>query len=126
MTKEPPMVGRGGAAAQYPTEITGDGVAIVAPTGRLDLAVAPVFGQHLIDLVGTGHTRVVVDLSAVELIDSSGLGALVAGFEAARDNGGDLKIMSPAEQPRLVLELTNVNRLLHTVTSVETAFDDQT
>ncbi len=64
----------------------------------------------------------VVDLSAVELIDSSGLGALVAGFDAARDSGGDLKIMSPAEQATMVLELTNVNRILRTVTSAETAF----
>lgn len=65
----------------------------------------------------------VVDLSAVESVDSSGLGALVAGFEAARDSGGDLKIMSPTEQPALVLELTSVNHVLRTVPSAETAFD---
>ena len=94
------------------------------PQGRLDLTTAAVLDRHFSDLVGKGHTRLVVDLSDVELIDSSGLGALVSGFEAARASGGDLKIMSPSEQAALVLELTNVNRLLITVTSAETAFDD--
>ena len=120
------MKGRGRAAAESPTRIAGDGVVVVAPQGRLDLPVAPGLRKQLIGLVEEGHTRVVVDLSAVELIDSSGLGALVAGFEAARDNGGDLKIMSPNEQATLVMELTNVNRVLRTVTSAEMAFDDHT
>jgi anti-sigma B factor antagonist len=94
------------------------------PHGRLDLAAAPSLDRQLADLVRTGHTRLVVDLSEVELIDSSGLGALVSGFEAARASGGDLKIMSPREQAALVLELTNVNRLLLIVASADTAFDD--
>lgn len=117
------MKGRGRAVEEFPTRITGDGVVVVAPKGRLDLDVATDLRKRLLGLVETGHTRLVVDLSAVELIDSSGLGALVAGLEAARDNGGDLKIMSPAEQATLVLELTHVNRVLHTVTSADTAFD---
>ena len=120
------MVGRDRSVGEHPTRITHDGVVVVAPKGRLDLPVAPGVRRQLIGLVESGHTRVVVDLSAVELIDSSGLGALVAGFEAARDNGGDLTIMSPTEQATLVLELTNVNRVLRTVTSAEVAFRDHT
>lgn len=96
---------------------------VVTPTGRLDSAVASDLRRQLIGLVETGYILMVVDLSAVESVDSSGLGALVAGFEAARDSGGDLKIMSPTEQPALVLELTSVNHVLRTVPSAETAFD---
>lgn len=118
------MKGRGRAVEEFPTRITGDGVVVVSPKGRLDLPVATDLRKELLGLVEAGHNRLVVDLSAVELIDSSGLGALVAGFEAARDNGGDLKIMSPTEQATMVLELTNVNRVLRTVTSAETAFDE--
>lgn len=110
--------------AEFPTRITDGGAVVVSPQGRLDLSVAPGFRKQLIGLVAAGHTRVVVDLSAVELIDSSGLGALVAGFEAARDRGGDLKIMSPNEQATLVLELTNVNRVLRTAAPADMAFDD--
>jgi anti-anti-sigma factor len=119
-------MGRRRAVEEFPTRITGDGVVVIAPEVRLDLPVAADLRKQLLGLVETGHTRLVVDLSAVELIDSSGLGALVAGFEAARDNGGDLKIMSPTEQATMVLELTNVNRVLRTVTSAETAFEEHT
>lgn len=115
---------KGRAAAQSTTSITDDGVVVVSPRDRLDLASAPALRTRLLDLVEAGHTRLVVDLSGVELIDSSGLGALVTGFEAAREVGGDLKIMSPREQATLVLELTNVNRVLRTVTSPRGAFDD--
>jgi anti-sigma B factor antagonist len=116
------MKGRGGPVEESSTQIIGDGIVVVAPQGRLALPVAAGLRNQLLGLVAAGHTRLVVDLSAVELIDSSGLGALVAGFDAARDSGGDLKIMSPAEQATMVLELTNVNRILRTVTSAETAF----
>lgn len=120
------MKGRGQPSEGFRTRITHAGVVAVEPQGRLDLLVAPGLRKQLIDLVAAGYNRVVVDLSGVELIDSSGLGALVAGFEAARDNGGDLKVMSPPEQATLVLELTNVNRVLRTVPSADTAFDHHT
>lgn len=116
------MKGRVRADSKYPSNITEDGVAVVVPSGRLDLPVASALRTQLLDLVTAGHTRIVVDLSGVDLIDSSGLGALVFGFEAARESGGDLKIMSPGEQPTLVLELTNVNRVLLTVDSLDGAF----
>lgn len=98
---------------------------VITPRGLLDLSVAPDLRQQLLELVNAGHTRLVVDLAGVDLIDSSGLGALVAGFEAARERGGDLKIMSPGEQAVLVLELTNLNRVLHSVESAESAFGDR-
>lgn len=120
------MNGRSRAVVKAQTRITENGVVVVGPRGRLDLPIAPDLRKQLLDLVSAGSTRLVVDLSAVDLIDSSGLGALVAGFEAAREAGGDLKIMAPGEQAVLVLELTNVNRVLRTADSAETAFDDLT
>lgn len=109
--------------AKNSMRFTDTGVAVVSPRGRLDLPGAPDLRKQLLDLVDVGHSRLVVDLSGVDLIDSSGLGVLVAAYEAARESGGDLKIMSPGEQASLVLELTNLNRVLHCVDSAETAFD---
>lgn len=118
------MKGRAQSFVKAPTRITEGGVVVVTPQGRLDLAVAAGLRTQLLDLVNSGHTRLVIDLSAVDLIDSSGLGALISGFEAARDSGGDLKIMSPREQPLLVLELTNLDRVLRATNSVDDAFDN--
>lgn len=107
-----------------PTRTTPNGVVVITPRGRLDLAAAPDLRSQLLELVHAGRSRLVVDLSGVDLIDSSGLGALVSGFEAARESGGDLKLMAPGEQARLVLELTNLNRVLRSVDSAENAFDE--
>ncbi len=88
------------------------------------MMAAPTLREQLHALVQGGQTRIVVDLSGVETIDSSGLGALISGLKAARQGGGDLRIAAPSEQAVAVLELTNLNRVLKAVDSADTAFDD--
>jgi anti-sigma B factor antagonist len=67
---------------------------------------------------------VVVDLAAVGFMDSSGLGALVAGLKKARQEGGDLRLTGVNQQVATVLELTNLDRVLHVHASVAEATDD--
>lgn len=54
--------------------VDGDAVAI-RPEGRLNMVAAPKLRDQLHELVGAGSSRIVVDLSGTEFIDSSGLGA---------------------------------------------------
>lgn len=99
---------------------------MVRPEGRLDMVAAPGLREQLQTLVRGGDTRLVVDLSGVDALDSSGLGALISGLKAARQSGGDLLIVAPGEQARAVLELTNLDRVLKTVASGDSAFDTGT
>ncbi|AWH96473.1 STAS domain-containing protein [Dietzia psychralcaliphila] len=96
---------------------------VVQPTGRLNMVAAPGLRDQLRDLVDGGSRRVVVDLSATEFIDSSGLGALISGLKAARQAGGDLRIAAPNTQVRSVLKLTRLDRVLTAYESANTAFD---
>lgn len=107
-----------------PTRVTASGVVVLRPEGRLNLVAAPGLRGQLHSLVGEGRTRLVVDLSAVDTIDSSGLGALISGLKAARQSGGDLRIAAPGEQVTAVLELTNLSSVLKTYGSADSAFDD--
>jgi anti-sigma B factor antagonist len=61
------------------------------------------------------------DLGAVPFVDSSGLGALIGGLKAARLAGGDLRLARPAEQAAMILELTNLSRVLRAHATVEEA-----
>ncbi|MBV9357918.1 MAG: STAS domain-containing protein [Chloroflexi bacterium] len=97
------------------------GVAVVEVVGRLDLLSAAEVRSCLATAVADGQRRLVVDLGRVEFIDSSGLGALVSGLKSARQAGGDLRIARPAEQARLVLQLTTLDRVLRPHDSVEDA-----
>jgi len=70
------------------------------------------------------QARIVVDLSAVDFIDSSGLGALIGGLKAARQEGGDLRIACAGDQVKAVLKLTNLDRILAPYGTVEEARHD--
>ncbi|BDX34727.1 anti-sigma factor antagonist [Mycobacterium antarcticum] len=109
---------------KFAARTTDSGVVVIAPEGRLNMVAAPELRKQLHDLVDGGSNRVVVDLSAIEFIDSSGLGALISGLKLTRSAGGDLRIAAPREQVLTVLELTNLNRVLRTYDSADRAFDD--
>jgi anti-sigma B factor antagonist len=68
-----------------------------------------------------GHRWLVVDLAGVGFVDTSGVGALVAGFKGARQDGGDLRLACPCAQARLVLRLTGLERVLGAYDTVEHA-----
>lgn len=97
------------------------GVAVVRMAGRLDLLTASAAKQRLAETVTAGSPRLVVDLAEVAFVDSSGLGALIGGLKAARLGGGDLRIARPAEQARVILGLTTLDRVLKVYASVEEA-----
>jgi anti-anti-sigma factor len=100
-----------------------DGVAVVEMVGDLNLLCASDVRTSLAAAVNDGQRRLVVDLSQVKFIDSSGLGALISGLKSARQAGGDLRIASPGEQARVVLKLTTLDRVLRPYDSVEDALD---
>jgi anti-anti-sigma factor len=100
-----------------------DRYAVVKPEGRLTAPSVPQLRAAVDDLVGAGTARIVVDLSATEFIDSSGLGALIGGLKAARVAGGDLRIAAVTEPVRRVLKLTNLDRVLAEHPTAESAFD---
>jgi anti-sigma B factor antagonist len=104
--------------------MTDDRTAVLQPTGRLNMVAAPAFKSLVEETVAGGRTRIVVDLGAVTFIDSSGLGALIAGLKATRQAGGDLRIADVPEQVMTVLRLTNLDRVLRAHPTVADASHD--
>ena len=107
------------------TEVTaaGEGAAVLRPQGRLTMVTAPQFRKLIEETVRGGRARIVVDLSATDFMDSSGLGALIAGLKTARQAGGDLRIAALTPQVTTVLELTNLDRVLRPHETVAAALD---
>ena len=108
---------------EFETSTRDGGVAVLAARGRLDMVAAPQLRALVTETVGSGGSRVVVDLAETSFIDSSGLGALIAGLKTARQAGGDLRIAGAGEQVRMVLELTQMHTVLRPYASVEAALD---
>ncbi len=79
---------------------------VVGASGELDATTAPQLGLLLLDLLEDGQRNVVVDLSAVTFLDSTGLGVLVGGTRRLTDAGGtlslvvtDARILQPCASP---------------------------
>jgi anti-sigma B factor antagonist len=63
-------------------------VPVVVPTvKRLDASVAPAFKQAVVKVVEGGERRILLDLSGVDFLDSSGLGAMVSILKALGTQG---------------------------------------
>jgi anti-sigma B factor antagonist len=97
---------------------------VMRPEGRLDMASAPSFRHQVRQLMDVGAAKLVLDLSDVSFIDSSGLGAIISGLKLARQAGGDLRIACANQQVKVVLELTSLNQVLRPYPSVEEALTD--
>lgn len=107
----------------FDVRTTDQGIGVVTPRGRLNMVSARRLKELLSDLVNGGTTRIVVDMAETTFLDSSGLGALIAGLKSARQAGGDLRIARPTEAVTLVFQLTNMDKVLRSRASVEEAFD---
>lgn len=101
-----------------------DGLVEVATAGKLNMASAPELRRVVAAASADGGVRIVVNLADTEFMDSSGLGTLVGCLKAAREAGGDLRIANVQEQVRMVLELTNMDRIFTPYASVESAYAD--
>jgi anti-sigma B factor antagonist len=97
------------------------GTAVLRLEGRLDLVSAAPLREAVVRVVAEGSPRVVVDLSGIAFMDSSGVGALVAGLKHARQAGGELRIAGAGEPVLTVLSLTTLDRVLRPYADVGAA-----
>jgi anti-sigma B factor antagonist len=101
------------------------GVSIVVFTGEIDLESSPAAREVLLKCFG--HTgNVIVDLSEVSYIDSSGVASLVEALQAAKKNGSQFALAAVSEPTRRVLELARLDKVFTLYDSVELALENQT
>lgn len=86
-----------------------DGVTLVVLGGELDIYTVAGFRRYLED-IDAGATPVVIDLTDVTLLDSSGLGALVSLLNRVRAGEGQLGLICPHRRLRRVFEITGLRR----------------
>jgi anti-sigma B factor antagonist len=98
-----------------------DGVAVVAASGEIDLATASSFRTALIDAVADRAGDLVVDLSDVTFMDSTGLGALVSARRRLALRGASLRLVGPAGGVRRILDIAKVEHVFPIHDSVDSA-----
>lgn len=86
----------------------GDDQAVIYLDGELDPHTAPLLQEELDRLVAKGSTKIVLDMSALRFIDSSGLRVVISAHRRVRDAGGHLALRSPSDTARRLLEITGL------------------
>ncbi|WP_419930261.1 STAS domain-containing protein [Candidatus Poriferisocius sp.] len=94
---------------------------VLTVTGEIDMATAPRFRQRLLALISGGAQNVVIDLSGVDYIDSTGLGVLMGGAKRVRSAGGDIRLVTTGSRLADLIELTRLDRVLDVFDSVSAA-----
>jgi len=97
-----------------------DGYAVVALRGELDLADAAVVAAELA-AVAAREPRIIVDLTGLEFLDSSGVAALARGRRQAWQAGGDLLLAAPQRRVMRVLDIIRLAEAFPVYASVEEA-----
>jgi anti-sigma B factor antagonist len=88
-----------------------DGWEVLAVRGEIDAYTSPRLRERLTQLMDEGHYRVVVDLEAVEFMDSTGLGVLVSCLKRTKEHQGELALVCTAPQILRVLSITGLDKV---------------
>jgi anti-sigma B factor antagonist len=96
-------------------------VTVIRIRGRMDALRLKEKRDQLVELPNQGKIKIVLDCSALNWIDSSGVGAMVTLFKRARSKGGDAKIAQLLRQPAEIFRLLNLNSAFDVYDDVEAA-----
>jgi anti-sigma B factor antagonist len=81
---------------------------LVTASGEIDMATAPKLRAAILAQVNGKPVDIVVDLSAVSFLDSSGIAALVAGYRRVEETGGAFTVRNPQARVQRVLQLSGL------------------
>lgn len=98
-----------------------EGIDVVSAKGEVDAYTAPTLDESLTSLISSGSKQIIVDLSGVEFIDSTGLGIIVKALKSVRDQGGWLKVVANSDRVVKVFRITGLEAEVDLAVSVDDA-----
>jgi anti-sigma B factor antagonist len=90
-------------------EDTDAGAHVIGLRGEIHLTTAPRLADHLTDAIEIGKTAIVVDMSGVEFIDSTGLSVLLNGLRLAGQRKGRLALVCTNPTVLRLFQITNLD-----------------
>ena len=88
-----------------------DGTTVVSVGGEIDVYTAPKLRDKITELVAAGSHDLVVDLEAVEFLDSTGLGVLVGGLKKVRAHDGSLQLVCTQDRLLKIFRITGLAKV---------------
>jgi len=92
------------------SEQRGNLLVVTLQEKRLEAATATFFKSTMVDFINSGATRIVLDLSQVDFVDSSGLGSIVSILKTLGDEG-ELVLCGISQTVMSLFKLTRLDRI---------------
>ncbi len=89
--------------------------------GEVDVYTSPQLKHDLVQMAERGVKQIVINLSKVEYLDSTGLGVLIGGLKRMRENGGNLSLVGPGMRIQRIFEITGLNKIFDIYATEEEA-----
>ncbi|MCW3171037.1 STAS domain-containing protein [Shewanella subflava] len=103
--------------------ITDKYASVVRLPGKMVMAQTPTYRAAILDYINQGHTRLVIDMSNLEYIDSSGLSVLISARKQAMSYQGNIVLLNPKSSVRALIELTRLHHIMDIYESEEHALE---
>ena len=98
-----------------------DGHTLVAVGGEIDVYTAPKLRDQISDLVSAGRSSLIIDLEAVDFLDSTGLGVLVGGLKKVRAQDGSMALICSQDRLLKIFRITGLAKVFTIHPSEEAA-----
>lgn len=105
------------------TRTVGD-FTVVAVSGEVDVVSAPTLRQLLNEAISEGGSRLVVDLTDVPFLDSTGLGVLVGRLKTVRQQEGELRLVISSDRLLRNFSITGLDKVFRIFPTAEEAAAD--
>lgn len=94
---------------------------VFAPEGAIDLHVSPEIRASLLAMIDKKPKRLVIDLSRVPYVDSSGIAALILARQSLDEHGGRFMLAAAQEPVELILATARLDQYFEMFPSVDAA-----
>lgn len=105
---------------------TANGAVVLALEGGIVAGRCAALEQQVAALAAGGQKCVVLDLAGITMLDSAGVGTIVACLTKLKKAGGDLRIAGAGGKAESVLKMTQMDKVLGMYPDVESAANDAT
>jgi anti-sigma B factor antagonist len=98
-----------------------EGVTILSLKGRITAGETTAIREKVDKEIAAGHLNVILDLSHVDYVDSTGLGGMVICYTSLKRHGGALKLVNPNKRNIELLALTKLYTVFEVFTETQDA-----
>ena len=100
------------------------GIQVFELSGSLDIATSPTVRASLLEASARGDHRLIVDLTNVDFLDSTGLGALIGAQRRAKEFDGEVRLVVKEGQIVRLLRITGLLKIFAVYPTLDGAVND--